>query len=71
MRRREFIGLVGGAVVTSPLGGRAQQRERVRRVGVLQGLAEGDLEGRTNLAAFYQGLQQLGWSDGRNVQFVE
>ena len=71
MRRREFIGLVGSAVVTSPLGGRAQQRERVRRVGVLQGLAEGDLEGRTNLAAFYQGLQQLGWSDGRNVQFDE
>jgi putative tryptophan/tyrosine transport system substrate-binding protein len=45
--------------------------ERVRRVGILQGLAESDLEGRRNVAAFYQGLQQLGWSDGRNVQFDE
>jgi putative tryptophan/tyrosine transport system substrate-binding protein len=71
MRRREFIGLVGGAVMMPPFAALAQQREQVRRVGVLQGLAEGDLEGRTNLAAFYQGLQQLGWSDGRNVQFDE
>jgi ABC transporter substrate binding protein len=50
---------------------RAQQGERLRRIGILQGTAEGDLEGRRNVATFYQGLQQLGWSDGRNVQFEE
>ena len=70
MRRRQFIRLVGGVVVGSPLAVRAQQGERVRRVGILVGIAEG-VEARSNLAAFYQGLQQLGWSDGRNVRFDE
>jgi putative tryptophan/tyrosine transport system substrate-binding protein len=70
MRRREFmVGLAGAAAW--PLAVRAQQGERLRRIGILQGTAEGDLEGRRNVATFYQGLQQLGWSDGRNVQFEE
>jgi putative tryptophan/tyrosine transport system substrate-binding protein len=69
MQRREFIGLVGGAVVASPLAVRAQQGERARRIGILEGIVEGDPEGQANLAAFVQALQQLGWRDGRNVQF--
>jgi putative ABC transport system substrate-binding protein len=70
MRRREFIAGVGSAAVL-PAVAKAQQGDRVRRIGILQGIADSDLEGRANLAAFYQALQQLGWSDGRNVQFDE
>jgi putative ABC transport system substrate-binding protein len=69
MERREFIGLIGGAVLAWPIAVRAQQGERVRRVGILEGIAEGDPEGRANLASFLQRLQQLGWIDDRNVQF--
>ena len=65
MRRRDFITLVGGTAVW-PLAARAQQPERMRRIGVL--ITADDLEGRTRLAAFQQALQQLGWSDGRNVR---
>jgi putative ABC transport system substrate-binding protein len=70
MERREFIGLIGSTVLAWPIAARGQQGERVRRVGILTGLAEGDPEGSANLASFFQGLQQLGWIDGRNVQFV-
>jgi putative tryptophan/tyrosine transport system substrate-binding protein len=65
MRRREFITLLGGAAVTWPLAARAQ--ERMRRVGVLMGLAEDDPENKARLAAFRQGLEKRGWSEGRNV----
>jgi putative tryptophan/tyrosine transport system substrate-binding protein len=65
MRRREFITLVGGAA-TWPLAARAQQGERVRRIGVLVPTAD-DQEARTRLTAFQQALQGLGWTDGRNV----
>ena len=68
MRRREFITLLGGAAVTWPLTARAQQSERVRRIGVLMNLAADDREGRARLAAFQQELQQLGWIDGRNAR---
>jgi ABC-type uncharacterized transport system substrate-binding protein len=67
MRRREFITLVGGAAVW-PLVARAQQPERMRRVGVLMALASDDPEGQARLVAFVQGLQELGWTDGRNVR---
>jgi len=67
MRRREFITLIGGAVAW-PLAARAQQPERMRRVGVLMNLASDDTEGQARLAAFHQGLQQLGRTVGRNVQ---
>ena len=66
MRRREFINLIGGAAAW-PLAARAQQPERVRRVGVLMSLAADDPEGQARLAAFLQGLQELGWTDGLNV----
>jgi hypothetical protein len=69
MERREFIGLIGGLVLAWPIAVRAQQGERVRRVGILEGIAEGDPEGCANLASFLQRLQQLGWIDGRNAQF--
>jgi hypothetical protein len=59
--RRQFITLLGGAV-TWPLAARAQQAERVRRIGVLSGLAENDPEGRARIAAFRDGLQRLGWN---------
>jgi putative ABC transport system substrate-binding protein len=68
MRRREFITLLGGAVVTWPLAARAQQRERLRRIGVLIGLPADDPEGQARITAFVQGLQELGWTDGRNVR---
>src|SRR3954454_9684373 len=68
MRRRELIALLGGAAVGWPLTARAQQTERVRRVGVLIGTREGDPEGMARLAAFSQGLRELGWVDGSNVR---
>jgi putative ABC transport system substrate-binding protein len=66
VRRREFIGLLGGAAAW-PLVARGQQPERMRRIGVLSGV-EDDAEQRARLAAFLQGLQQLGWTEGRNVR---
>ena len=66
--RREFITLVGGAAATWPLAARAQQPERMRRIGVLMGQAEDDPEAQARVAAFQQSLQRLGWSDGRNVR---
>ena len=68
MRRREFITLLGGAAVAWPLAARAQQIEQIRRVGVLMNLAAEDAEGKRRLRAFAQGLQELGWSEGRNLQ---
>jgi putative ABC transport system substrate-binding protein len=68
LKRRHFITLLGSAVAW-PLATGAQQGERMRRVGVLMNWAADDPQGQTRLAAFQQGLQQLGWSDGRNVRF--
>jgi putative ABC transport system substrate-binding protein len=65
MRRRDFIMLLGGAAAW-PLAARAQQPGGVRRIGVLMHLAADDLEGQARFTAFLQGLQQLGWTDGRN-----
>jgi putative tryptophan/tyrosine transport system substrate-binding protein len=67
MKRREFITLLGGAAAW-PLAARAQQPERIRRIGVLMSLAAGDPEAQGRLVAFVQGLQELGWSVGRNVR---
>jgi putative ABC transport system substrate-binding protein len=68
IRRREFITLLGGAAAGWPVAGRAQQRERIRRIGVLMTTAAGDPEGQARIAAFLQGLQPLGWTVGANVQ---
>jgi putative ABC transport system substrate-binding protein len=68
MKRRDFITLLGGAAATWPLAARAQQSDRVRRIGVLHSLAAGDTEGQARLTAFVQGLQELGWTGGRNVR---
>jgi putative tryptophan/tyrosine transport system substrate-binding protein len=67
LKRREFITLLGGAAAW-PLAARGQQPERLRRVGVLMNLAPDDPESPVRLAAFLQGMQQLGWTDGRNVR---
>jgi putative tryptophan/tyrosine transport system substrate-binding protein len=67
MRRRDFITLLGGAAAW-PLAARAQQGERVRRIGVLMTQAANDPEGQARIAAFLQGLQELGWSVGRNLR---
>ena len=67
MRRREFITLLGGAAAW-PLAARAQQAERVRRIGVLMNFSADDAEGQARLAAFLQGLQEAGWAVGRNVR---
>src|SRR4029077_21257435 len=66
--RRKFLAALGGAAAAWTLGARAQQPERSRRIGVLMNLASDDAEGQARLAAFHQGLQQLGWTVGRNVQ---
>ena len=67
MKRREFIGLVGGAA-TWPVVALAQQPEPMRRIGVLVGLTENDPEMKERLAGFRQGLEKLGWSEGSNVR---
>jgi putative ABC transport system substrate-binding protein len=66
VRRREFITLLGGAAAW-PIAARAQQGERVRRIGLLMGVAD-DREGQARVTALKQGLQELGWTDGRNIQ---
>jgi putative ABC transport system substrate-binding protein len=67
MRRREFISALGGAAAW-PLAARAQQRDRVRRIGVLMGWDENDPVGTTYVSTFTQALVDLGWTDGRNVR---
>src|SRR5262245_34410924 len=68
MRRREFITFLGGATVTWSVAARAQQIEKVRRIGVLMAHTENDPEFKDYLDAFRQGLQKLGWIEGRNIQ---
>src|SRR4249919_3774902 len=71
MRRREFIVCMGGAVAAPhfwPFAARAQQGERVRRIGVLLQAAKSDPVHEIRIKAFLQGLEQLGWAEGRNLQ---
>jgi putative tryptophan/tyrosine transport system substrate-binding protein len=68
MRRRQFIGLVGGVAIAWPVAVRAQQGERIRRIGVLWATSEDDPVAQARQAAFLQGLQQLGWIDGQNAR---
>src|SRR5262249_11817388 len=67
LRRRQFITLLGGAAVAWPLAARAQQGERMRRIGVLNPLAADDPQSQRRKPAVVPGLPQCGWSDGRNV----
>jgi putative ABC transport system substrate-binding protein len=67
VKRRDFITLLGGAAAAWPLAARAQQGQRMRRIGVLMHLAADDPEGQRRVAAFLQGLQEAGWAVGRNV----
>ena len=66
--RREFITLIGGAAAAWPQAARAQQTERMRRIGVLMSDAANDPEGQARVTVFVQALQQLGWTDGRNMR---
>jgi putative tryptophan/tyrosine transport system substrate-binding protein len=68
MKRREFISLIGGAAAVWPLAVRAQEPGRMRRVGVLLALVDSDPEGQPRIAAFQRELENLGWTDGRNIQ---
>jgi putative ABC transport system substrate-binding protein len=68
MRRQEFIAGLGGAVAAWPLGARAQQGDRMRRIGVLMSFVENDPEGKAQLSGFTQALAKLGWTDGRNAR---
>jgi putative ABC transport system substrate-binding protein len=67
MRRRTFISLLGGAAAW-PLAARAQQPDRMRRIGVFMSTAAGDSQSLARVGAFLQSLQELGWTDGRNVR---
>ena len=67
MKRREFITPFGGVAAGWPVAARAQQPDRMRRIGLLMGTAD-DREGQTRVTAFKQRLQELGWTDGRNIQ---
>jgi putative ABC transport system substrate-binding protein len=67
MQRRQFISLLGGVVAAGPLAARAQQTERIKRIGVLMNPAA-DPESQADVAVFVQGLQRLGWVDGGNVR---
>ena len=68
MRRRDFIKVVTGSAITWPLDARAQQTEQMRRIGVLMNAVADDPQGQVRIAAFQQTMQQLGWSEGRNVR---
>ena len=68
MRRRDFIKAVTGSAFTWPLAARAQQADRMRKIGVLMGWPESDPEAQSERAAFVHELQKLGWVDGRNLQ---
>jgi putative tryptophan/tyrosine transport system substrate-binding protein len=68
MRRREFITLIGGAAATWPLAARAQQTDRLRRVGVLMGYGEADPEAKALFSEFTQSLSEFGWIEGRNLR---
>jgi len=68
MKRRDFITLLGSAAVAWPLAPRAQQPERMRRIGVLMTGAADDTEGQARLTGFLQGLQEFGWTAGRNAR---
>src|ERR1700738_4273686 len=68
MQRREFIKLIGGAAAAWPLVARAQQGERMRRIGVVLSTREDDPQRRAQLAAFVQRLTELGWADGHNAR---
>jgi len=68
LRRRQFLTLLGGAAAAWPLAARAQQSDRIRRIGVLSAFAEQDPEIKARLAAFRTALERLGWSEGRNVR---
>ena len=68
MRRREFLTALGGTAAVWPFAARAQQSERMRRIGVLMGYPEGDPQAQANVTALRQGLHDLGWIEGRNFQ---
>jgi putative tryptophan/tyrosine transport system substrate-binding protein len=67
MKRREFITLLGGTAAVWPLAARAQQSERMRRVGLLMSYVESDSEAQQQARAFSQSLEALGWTDGSNI----
>ena len=69
MKRRDFLGVLGGGATAAwPFVARAQQPAGVRRIGVLMAFAESDREGRAWIAAFLEGLQKVGWTVGRNIR---
>src|SRR5215475_10619424 len=68
MRRRDFIKVIAGSTATWPLAAVAQQSEKVRRIGVLMAITADDVEAQARIAAFVSGLQQLGWTVGKNVR---
>jgi ABC-type uncharacterized transport system substrate-binding protein len=68
MRRREFITAIAGSAAAWPLAAHAQQPKPMRRIGVLMGFPESDSQAQSCIAAFRDGLQKLGWMEGRNIR---
>jgi putative ABC transport system substrate-binding protein len=71
MRRRHFLGILGSAAAAWPMVARAQQRERMRHIGLLTGGLEADSDDQGRYAVFKQAMQQLGWTEGRNVRYEQ
>jgi ABC-type uncharacterized transport system substrate-binding protein len=68
VRRREFLSLIGGGAVAWPLAAHAQHGDQIRQIGMLMPFVEGDREGQAYIAEFREGLQKLGWTEGRNIR---
>jgi putative ABC transport system substrate-binding protein len=68
MRRRDFIKIIGGTAAAFPLAARAQKADRVRRIGMFMNYSEDDPRSQARIVAFLRGLEELGWTAGRNVQ---
>jgi putative ABC transport system substrate-binding protein len=69
MRRRDFIKVIAGPTIGWPLAARAQQGERMRRIGIVTSVLETDADAQARYAVLREALQQLGWTEGRNIQF--
>jgi len=70
MRRRDLLVVLGGAAVTWPLAARGQHANQIRQIGMLMAYAEDDPDGQAFVTEFREGLEKLGWAEGRNIRII-